>query len=168
MSTSFRALCALAALAVLAPTAAAQSGNINATATVLQPLTVTGARDLAFGNVYPGVSKAIAVGDATSGRFDLTGVATAQVQFSFTLPTNLTNGGNTLPIGTWTGYYNSTNNAAIGGTAFTPSSSNTTTSLAAVTGQLFVFVGATVSPSGTQAQGAYTGQVTLTAAYTGL
>lgn len=168
MTKLLRALCVLSTLAVLAPAASAQSGNINATATVLQPLTVTGARDLAFGNVYPGVNKSIAVADATSGRFDLTGVASAQVQFSFTLPTNLTNGANTLPIGSWTGYYNTTNNATVGGTAFTPSSSNTTTNLAAITGQLFVFVGATVSPSGTQVQGAYTAQVTLTAAYTGL
>ncbi|MDQ3997452.1 MAG: hypothetical protein M3303_10635 [Gemmatimonadota bacterium] len=163
-----RPLVGVLALATLATTASAQSANINATATVLQPLTVSGARDLAFGNVYPGVNKSIAVADATSGRFDLTGVASAQVQFSFTLPTNLNNGGNTLPIGTWTGYHNTTNSASVGGTAFTPSSSNTTTNLAAVTGQLFIFVGATVSPSGTQTAGPYTAQVTATAAYTGL
>jgi hypothetical protein len=168
MTKLLRPLAVVLALAAFATSAAAQSGNINATATVLQPLTVSGARDLGFGNVYPGVNKSIAVADATSGRFDLTGVASAQIQFSFTLPTNLTSGGNTLPIGTWTGYYNATNNATVGGTSFTPSASNTTTNLAAVTGQLFVFVGATVSPSGAQTAGSYSAQVTLTAAYTGL
>jgi len=168
MRKLLQALCAVSTLVALAPAALAQSGNINATATVLQPLTVSGARALDFGSVYPGVNKSIGVADAASGRFDLTGVASAQVQFSFTLPTNLNNGGNTLPIGTWTGYYNTTNNATVGGTAFTPSASNTTTNLAAVTGALFVFVGATVSPSGTQAAGSYSAQVTLTAAYTGL
>jgi hypothetical protein len=168
MSRVHRLLGGMFALMAFATTASAQSANINATATVLQPLTVTGARDLAFGNVYPGVNKSVAVADATSGRFDLTGVASAQVTLSFTLPTNLTNGGNNLPIGSWTGYYNVTNNASVGGTSFTPSASPTTTTLAPVTGQLFVFAGATVSPSGSQVAGSYTAQVTLTAAYTGL
>jgi hypothetical protein len=155
------------ALVAVASTASAQSATITANATVLQPLTVSNVRNLDFGNVYPGVNKPIAYDAATSGKFSVTGFASAEVNISFTLPTNLSSGGNTLPIGTWTGCHN-TVDATAACTTFTPSSSNTTTNLAAVTGTLFVFVGATVSPAGTQAQGSYTANVTMTAAYTGL
>lgn len=164
MRTFTRVSAALAAiLSLSAAGASAQSANINATATVFQALTVTGARDLDFGNVFPGVAKSIVVSDATSGRFDLTGQASANVNVSFTLPTNLTSGANNLPIGTWTGCTNATNTTA-GCTSFTPSASATPTALSGA-GALFVWVGGTVSPAANQAAGAYTGTVTLTAAY---
>jgi hypothetical protein len=155
------------ALVAAANVASAQSATITANANVLQPLTVTNVRNLDFANVYPGVNKPIAYDAATSGKFSMSGIADAQVSFSFTLPTNLTFGSNTLPIGTWTGCHNVLD-ATAGCTTFTPSSSNTTTQLNLTLGTLYVFVGATVSPTGTQAQGAYSANVTLTAAYTGL
>ena len=143
--------------------ASAQSANINATATVFQAITVTGARDLAFGNVFPGVTKTVVVSDATSGRFDLTGQSSGNVNVSFTLPTNLTSGANNLPIGTWTGCTNGTNTTT-GCTSFTPSAGATASAFSGA-GALFVWVGGTVSPAANQAAGAYTGVVTLTAAY---
>jgi hypothetical protein len=164
---------ALLAMATAGATAAsAQSANINATANVLQPLTVTGTNNLAFGNVYPGVNKSIAYSDATNaGKFSVTGYGGAQVSVGFTLPTTL-NGpsSSTLPIDSWTGYYNTTNSATSGGSTFTPSASVVTTNLSGSggTGSLFVFVGARVSPTGTQTAGAYTNTVTMTVAYTGL
>ncbi len=163
-----RPLCGMLVLMAFATTASAQSGNINVTATVLQPLTVTGARELGFGNVYPGVNKIIAVADLTSGKFTLDGHANAQVNISFTLPTNLTSGANTLSISTWTGYRNTTDSPSLGGTSFDPATPTTTTNLDAITGDLFVFLGATVSPSSSQAQGSYTATITMNAAYTGL
>ena len=167
MRRTYLALAVAAALTVAgAGTAAAQTGNVNATATVLTPLTVTPVSDLAFGNVYPGVAKTVAVADASAGTFSVAGYNTAQVNLTFTLPTNLVSGTDNLPIGTWTGYYNTTNSATVGGAAFTPSTSATTTNLAA--GALYVFVGATVSPAGTQPAGSYTGTVTMAVAYTGL
>ncbi|MBK6422377.1 MAG: DUF4402 domain-containing protein [Gemmatimonadales bacterium] len=164
MRTFTRVSAALAAiLSLSAAGASAQSANINATATVYQALTVTGARALDFGSVFPGVAKSIVVSDATSGRFDLTGQASANVNVSFTLPTNLTSGANNLPIGTWTGCTNPTNSTA-GCTSFTPSASATPTAMSGA-GALFVWVGGTVSPAANQAAGSYTGVVTLTAAY---
>jgi hypothetical protein len=168
MHRLLRPLCGILVLMTLAATASAQSASINATAAVLLPVTVTGVRDLSFGDVYPGLNKTITVTAATSGEFSLSGQPGAQVQFSFVLPTNLTNAANTLPIGTWTGYHNQTNDASAGGQSFTPSASPTAAALAPVSGQLFVFLGATVSPSSTQAAGAYSGQITMNAAYTGL
>jgi Mat/Ecp fimbriae major subunit len=143
--------------------AVAQTANINAIANVFQAITVTGARDLDFGNVFPGVAKPIAVGAATSGRFDLTGQSSAPVQVAFTLPASLTSGANSLPIGTWTGCTSPTT-SAVGCTAFTPSGAATSTAFSG-TGALSVFVGATVTPAVAQAAGTYTGTVTLTANY---
>jgi len=153
----------VAALFSLATAAEAQSANITAQALVYQPMTVSGARTLDFGNVFPGVNKTIAVGDATSGRFDLTGQASANVDLTFTLPANLASGANNLPIGTWTGCYAGTNSTA-GCTTFTPSGSATASAFSGA-GALFVWVGGTVSPAANQAAGTYTGTVTLTAAY---
>lgn len=158
-----RVSAALAMAIGLATTAQAQSASIQALATVYQPITIAGARDLDFGNVFPGVAKSVAVGDATSGRFDLTGQASANVNLTFGLPANLTSGANNLPIGTWTGCYNGTN--AVGTcTAFTPSGAATPTAFSGA-GALFVWVGGTVTPAAAQAAGNYTGTVSLTVAY---
>ncbi len=100
---------------------------------------------------------------ATSGRFDLTGQASGNVNLAFTLPTNLTSGANNLPIGTWTGCSNATNTTT-GCTTFTPSASATASAFSGA-GALFVWVGGTVSPGAAQAPGAYTGTVTLAASY---
>ena len=143
--------------------AVAQSANINAIANVFQAITVTGANTLDFGNVFPGVAKTIAVANASAGRFDLTGQGSAPVQLTFTLPTNLVNGGNNLPIGTWTGCTSPTTSPA-GCTSFTPSGTATTTAFSG-TGAVSVFVGATVSPAANQPAGSYTALVTLTANY---
>ena len=153
----------VAALLSLATAAQAQSANITATATVFTPITITGTRNLDFGNVFPGVNKTIAVAAATSGQYQLGGQAGANVNLTFTLPTNLVSGANNLPIGTWTGCTNATNTTA-GCSSFTPSASATPTAMSGA-GALFVWVGGTVSPAANQAAGSYTGTVTLTAAY---
>ena len=163
MRTLTRVSATVAALLSLATAAQSQSANITATAVVYQAMTVTGARALDFGNVFPGVAKSIAVAAATSGRFDLTGQASANVNLTFTLPTNLTSGANNLPIGTWTGCTNATNTTT-GCTTFTPSGTATPTAFSG-TGNLFVWVGGTVTPAANQAAGTYNGTVTLTAAY---
>lgn len=163
MRTLTRVSVTVAALFSLATAAQAQSANINATAVVYQAMTVTGARALDFGNVFPGVAKSIAVAAATSGRFDLTGQASANVNLTFTLPTDLTSGANNLPIGTWTGCHAATNNTT-GCTTFTPSGSATASAFSG-TGALFVWVGGTVTPAANQPAGTYNGTVTLTAAY---
>ncbi len=153
----------VAAIFSLATSAQAQSANINALATVYTPITVTGNRALDFGTVFPGVAKTIAVAAATSGQFQLGGQNSGNVNLTFTLPTNLVNGANNLPIGTWTGCTSPTNTTA-GCTAFTPSGTATASAFSAA-GALWVFVGGTVTPAAAQAAGNYTGTVTLTAAY---
>ena len=141
----------------------AQSAGVTATANVFQPITISGARTLDFLNVFPGVAKTIAIAAATSGRFDVTAQASQPISLTFTLPTNLTNGANNLAIATWTGCWNGTNTTTAC-TAFTPSSSPTSSTVG-VASTLFVFVGATVSPTAAQVAGTYSGTVTLTVAY---
>jgi len=167
MYTASKAALATLVLALVAATAVrAQgvNGSITATATVQSPITVTGVQNLAFGNVFPGVAKTVAYSDATNGgRFDVTGQASTPVTYSFTLPTNLTSSGNNLPIGSWTGYVNTTN-ATSGGSAITPSATPAGATLSAG-GALFFFLGATVTPANNLPAGSYTGTVTLTVSY---
>jgi len=163
---TFKVFASIAVASVLISASAGaqtQTATIQATATVQQPINVTGAVNLAFGNVFPGIAKTIAVGAAGAGRFDVTGQGSAPVLITFVLPANLTSGANNLPIGTWTGHRNTVNNPATG-TNFTPSAGTTNATFSA-TGQLFVFVGGTVTPATNQAAGAYSGTVQMTVTY---
>jgi hypothetical protein len=160
-------LAALVATLAVPALAHGQSANVSATATVVTPLIVTGGANLAFGDVFQGVIKQVLFSDATSGRFSLSGFGSAQVNMTFTLPTNLVNGANTLPIGTWDVRTNTTNVTA-GATALTVTSGVPVPSNLSAAGNLFVFVGARVTPSVGQVAGSYTGNIVLAAAYTGL
>jgi hypothetical protein len=139
------------------------SADIQATATVLSAVTVTAGNDLQFGNVTPGVAKTIGIADAGAGRFDVIKAATQGVTLSFTLPTDLTSGANTLPIGSWTGGWNTSATPA-GATTFTPSAVGTNTAATAGT-TISVYVGATVTPAAAQVAGSYTGDVTMSVVY---
>jgi len=167
MYTASKAALATLVLALVAGTtvrAQGVNGSITATASVQSPIAVAGAQNLAFGNVFPGVAKTVAYSDATNaGRFDVTGQASTPVTYSFTLPANLTTGGNNLPIASWTGYLNGANSTS-GGAAITPSSTPAGSTLSAG-GTLYFFVGATVTPPVNLPAGSYTGTVTLTVSY---
>lgn len=156
-------LVGILALVASASPLAAQSASVTATANVFRPITISGARNLDFANVFPGVNKSVAVSAATSGRFDIVAEASQAVTLTFALPTSLANGANTLAIGSWSGCWNGTNTTA-GCTTFTPSASAANATVGGAT-NLYVFVGATVSPTAAQVAGAYTGTVALTVAY---
>lgn len=164
MRTSIQVSAALLGILSLAGTAAAQSnsGSIQATANVLAPINVTAGNTLDFGSVLPGVNKTIAPTDGTAGTFSLTGAASTPVNMTFTLPVNLVNGGNNLPITSWAGETRPT--AAGAPTPFTPSGAASTATTSAA-GQLFIFLGATVQPTVAQAAGVYTGTITMTVVY---
>ncbi len=159
-------LAAVAATLAVPMLAHGQSATVQATANVVTPLVVTGTANLAFGNVFQGVNKVVAFSDATSGRFSVAGFGTSQVAMTFTLPTTLASGANTLPIDTYDIRANGTNVTA-GATALTVTSGVPVNSNL-VAGNLFLFVGGRVVPAAAQATGAYTGSIVLAAAYTGL
>lgn len=141
----------------------AQSATIQATATVLSAITVTGT-NLAFGNVTPGVAKTVVITDAGAGQFTVTKAAATSVALTFTLPATLAGpAASTMPIGTWTAGWNNTANNAAGATSFTPSAAATTVPSGGAS--LWVWVGGTVTPGGAQTAGAYTGNVSMQVAY---
>jgi hypothetical protein len=157
---------AIAALVVgIAAPARAQQNSVAATADVVTPLTVTSISPLAFGNVYPGLAKTVAPTDAAAGKLSIAGYPGAQVAITFTLPSALTSGANSLSIGSWSGAHNVASNTT-GATSFTPSATATNVSLSG-TGGLWVFLGAQVSPAPTQLAGSYSSTVTMVVAYTG-
>jgi Domain of unknown function (DUF4402) len=141
----------------------AQSSNINATATVLTAITIT-PTNLAFGNVTPGVNKTIAITDAGTGKWAVVKAAASSVSLAFTLPATLAGpAASTMPIGTWTGGYNNTADVPGSATTFTPSPTPTVVPTGGA--NLWVYVGATVSPGAAQTAGSYTGVVTMSIAY---
>ena len=83
---------------------------------------------------------------------------------TYTLPGNLANGANNLPIGTWSGLHNGTNSTA-GATSFSPASPSNVDVY--VSGDIWVILGATVTPNVNQVAGTYTGTIQLDVAYTG-
>ena len=141
-----KSLSLLLAACVLALPCAVQavSDNNDATATVLIPLTVTGVRDLAFGNVFPGVT------------LDFT-----------TLPANLVKGADNLPIvySATDAARNTVDNPGTGA-AFDPTVQETAT-LSAVGGEMWVWLGGQVQPAANQVAGVYTATVTMDVNYTG-
>jgi hypothetical protein len=140
------------------------NASITATATVQAPINVTAVANLDFQAVFPGIAKTVLATDATAGQWSVTGQTSAPVSLNFTLPTNLASGGNLMPIGTWTGNFNTT--ATPAGTSFTPSGTATAATLSAdPVGALFVYIGATVTPLSNQPAGVYTAAVTLTVLY---
>ena len=154
------ALAVATVAAVGAGTAEAQaSGNINAKATVLSALSITGT-DLDFANVAPTQTKAIAA--ASGGTFTVTGSAGAPVLVSFALPATL---GTNVNVGTWTGLFNTVNNAGTA-VALTVSAAPQARTISGVVGvgNLFIWVGATLTTVAAT-PGSYSAPVTLTVVY---
>jgi uncharacterized protein DUF4402 len=144
-------------------TVQAQSASIQATAAVQSPITVTALNPLDFQLVFPGVPKGVALNSATAGRFTATGQGGAPVSMTVAVPANLTDASaNTLQIGSWQGSWNVIPNSA--GTGFTPGAGSFAGTFS-VGGQLWVYVGATVTPLVTQVAGNYAGTVQLTVTY---
>lgn len=153
---------AIIAFGVTTAVFAQPSDNITASADVLATLSVTGSNNLDFGNVTRGVNKAVAESDAAAGTFDIVGGVSASVALSFTLPTDLSDGGvNTMPIvfsvtdASWDGSTNDNVFDPAAGTNATLDGGGTAT----------VFIGGTVQPGGAQVAGNYTATITLAATY---
>lgn len=167
-------------VASLVATPAAAQGNstanatVNATAEVAAAISASGT-DLDFGTVFAGISKTVATADATPGsraaaRYTINGSANAPVSISFSsVPTDLVSGANTMPIGSWSACANTTSSGAAGSGCTTAVAVSAATSPAALsgTGELYVFVGAAVTPGASQVAGTYAAQLTMVVQYTG-
>ena len=146
-----------------------------ADATVLAQLTLT-ATGPQFGNVYPGLaataSKAV---DAEAGVMRLVGNTASEFNFVIALPTHLANGAEWMIIefsstaaDVDAAAFNDADGTALpsaGGTDWNPHGQMTDNLTAA--GDFAVFLGGTVYPQLDQAAGAYSGDVVVSAWYTG-
>ncbi len=157
----------LVLLAAAGTQAQAQSAAISATATVQSALTIAAVDNLVLGNAFPNVARTVLPSDAVSGSWSLAGAPNAEVTLTFTLPANLQDAAlNNLPISfaASSAGYNVANSRA--GLTLVDPSGVATTRLDAGTGNLYVFIGGSVTPT-TQPAGAYSGSITLATAYTG-
>jgi hypothetical protein len=157
MRTSLKLSLALAAALGITSTAQAQTSQvINATATVLSAITITGT-DLAFGNIAPTQTKTIA--PAAGGTFVVTGSANSAVTVSLTtLPTNINSAA--LALGSWTGLHGQSNLPA-SGAAFVPSTSFSTAATLSATGLYHMWIGATLTATAAT-PGSYTSATPIT------
>jgi hypothetical protein len=145
-------------------------------ATIIQAMNVTKQIDLNFGIVSQGSNKTIGLsndvtglpnqGTQTTGRFLVSAAPTTSVKLTFTTPGNLVKGSDNLTIDTYTYGYGNTNDGSTA-TTFTGGTKDVTfpTNIVETVNGIYVFIGGTVKPSGTQAPGEYSADITLTATY---
>jgi hypothetical protein len=165
---SVLALCAMIIFTGLAASQLRAQATVQATGTVLQPIQMSGT-NLSFGNnIFPGIDKQVTRTNTNAAQFDISGEAGKEIVANFTLPSDLTDGANNLPI-----VFNALDAAHAGistdqssATSFDPNSPLTTT-LDATSGELYVWLGGTVTPDKNQPAGTYSADITLDIAYTG-
>jgi len=161
--TGFLTAVLLASAAVDSASTQGFSGAMSVQATTLVALEVTGTRDLDFGTITGGVPSTVTATGNTSGRFRVRGASGATALATFALPTLLTNGAQSFPIGSWTGRQHTS--AGNGGTAFDPTTPGLAVPLTGGGGQKFLFLGATASAPAGQQPGLYTATITLSVVY---
>lgn len=145
---------------------AQQTADVNVSATVASALNITTVSDLEVGGLIAGQTKTITNDDSRAGVFEINGNTGLSVDIGFTLPTNLTDGTNLLPITFLnnSGGFNTENNTS-GITSFDPNSTISNVSLDNTTGDLYVYIGAQVSAGASQPTGTYNGTITMEVSY---
>jgi len=152
---------------------AQESATIQALATVVSSLSITGDNNLQFGTVTPGVSKTVDKSEpGFAGQWSIVGGIGAEITLDFTLPDSLllvgdsTNG---MPISfspldaSW--------DDGSGGGQLAPSGvidpNGLGTERLGASGQMVVWIGGRVTPRIAQTGGDYAEDVVLSVAYTG-
>lgn len=158
----------------LAGAGSSQAADATATAsgTVVQPITITAAENLNFGNFAPGAggtitvstsgartaSGVVAIGtDASAARFDVAGTASATYSITHAgtaVLTNTTGGGETMALAKFSDL-----------DAGNITSGNVATGTLSNLGAQSIYVGGTLSVAANQAPGLYTGSVIATVEY---
>jgi hypothetical protein len=141
------------------------TGSILIKCTILAPLNVTSTRDLDFGtSILPGIMKTVDKSSVSSGKVSVSGVASKQINISFSLPSYISYSSNQMPISfnTSDGGYKTTS-----GTLQTFNPISGTNASLGTDGKLDIFIGGKVSPYHNQVSGAYTGTITVNLQYTG-
>ncbi len=169
-------LLALAIFLVLAgppPAQAQESATIQALATVVSSLSITGDNNLQFGTVTPGIGKAVDKSEpGFAGQWSIVGGIGAEITLDFALPDSLllvgdsTNG---MPISF--GPLDASWDDGSGGGQLAPSGvinpNGMGTERLGASGQMTVWIGGAVNPRIAQTGGDYAEDVVLSVAYTG-
>jgi len=169
--TSIAAVMAVVCLAApLTQIQAQESATVQAIATVLPALTVTGTNDLNFGTVTPGTPVTVDKSDAgLAGEFIIVGMPAAEVSLAFTLPDSLRTGaGDAMDIifgAVDASYDDGTGSQAAPLAVINPQLAELGNIGAG--SDMTVWIGGQVTPGLAQTGGAYTGQVVLTVTLTG-
>lgn len=133
-----------------------------------QPIAAVGAQDLTFGLVLPGLPTTVSRLDAgNSGQYEIRGERRTEVRVDLTLPATLdAPAGATMPLQFGAGDGGFSERPSIRSSqAFDPRAPLVATLSAS--GRLYIWLGGTVLPAPTQAQGNYTATIVLTVSYTG-
>lgn len=123
---------------------------------------VTTLRDLTFGTVTSGTTTSVSKTSANAAEWKIHGTTVLGGGFQLTLPNSLSGPGGTLSI-TFSStdvVYRVNNSNPVGGTTFNPHNFVSLTLIPS--SDVYVWLGASVSPPLNQAPGSYTGTVILT------
>ncbi len=158
-------------LGAVAPVQAQESATIQALATVMAALTVTGTNDLNFGTVTPGASATVLPSDVgPAGEFTITGSPAAEMTLEFTLPDSLRTGGGAamdVVFGSTDATYEDGTGGGQAAPAGTVNPLIVETSNIGAGGTYTVWIGGRVDPTVSQSGGSYAGTITLTVTLTG-
>ncbi len=135
------------------------SESATISATVIAALSVSKDQNMAFGDVAQNTASTIEVTDAGAVKFTVGGEPNKNVTFTLTSPANLTNGGNDLPFADDVQF----NTSDAPGTA--SALADGATEPLNGTGDLYVYLGGTVTAGAGQATGAYSGTFTVQVDY---
>ena len=134
-------------------------------------MTITSLADLDFGTVTRGVSATVLPTSANAGRWQVVGTGNAFVNISFILPSLLPNiqalPGITMPIsfGATSARWRRGNSGVGAATPFNPNVGTTGRLGPPPRGDMYLWLGGTVSPSASQAPGVYVGNIVVTISY---
>lgn len=154
------------------PLFAQEQAIIQATATVISGITISGTNNMIFGSVTPGVNKTVDKSTAGfAGEWNISGSAGAEITLTFTLPDSLREGVNNAAMDIRFVSTDASFSNTAGANQSSPSGvidpNGPTAFPLSVGGVMDVWIGATVWPNITQTGGNYTGDIVLAVAYTG-
>ncbi len=152
---------------------AQESATIQALATVVSSLSITGNNNLQFGTVTPGISKLVDKSEpGFAGEWEITGAVGAEITLDFDLPDSLllvSDSTNGLPINF--SNIDASFDDGSGGGQLAPSGvlnpNGLGTERLGAGGQMSVWIGGMVQPRISQTGGDYAEDVVLSVAYTG-
>lgn len=138
------------------------AGAASAQGPAANTVEVVRVRDLEFGVVVAGVAATVLPSDAGAAEFEISAPPASSLFLTFSLPIQLRSGADVLPVSFGSGSAEwSQRKSAAGRTSFDP---GTGTQVDLERGRnVYLWLGATISPPALQPAGAYTGVVTLTA-----